>query len=241
MKNYFSKHPFAPAGLIIFPILALVISMEFYLPSNPPEGYKSFIVAFEFTKMPVEIENLFSGLSQNAIQNIDTANYIDFGFMLAYTLFLGLMFQKAASVFKRRWLLWGVLLSAVIFLADFAENIMLLNITKIYQLETGTETLLPVLKNLHLFTWLKWGGLALAFMLFFFGMKKDTGLAKFTGAALFLPFPLALWALTHNPVAETWFVFSVFGAFAVLFVFAFWETGGTISFKGTPFRGESRI
>lgn len=239
--SYCKKHPFAPAGFFIFPILALVISMEFYLPSNQPEGYKSFIVALEFAKTPTEIQNLFSGLSQNTIQNIDKANYIDFGFMLAYCLFLGLMFQKASSVFKRRWLLWGVFLSFVIFLADFSENLVLLNITKIYRLETGTDSLLPVLKNLRLFTWLKWGGLALTFVLFFFGMKKNTGLSKFIGAALLLPFPLAFWAFTHNPAVETGFVFSVFGAFAALFVFAFWETGGAISFKGTPFRGESRI
>lgn len=241
MKNYFSKYPFAQTGLFILPILTLVICMEFYLPSDPPEGYKSFIVAFEFAKTPAEIRTLFEGLSPQTIDNIDKANYIDFGFMLAYSLFLGLMFKKAASVFNRRWLLWGVLLSVVIFLADFTENILLLNITKIYQQQTELQILAPVLANLHLVTWLKWGGLAVAFVLFFFGMKKDTGLAKFTGGALLLPFPLAFWALSHNPVAETWFVFSVFGAFAGMFVLAFWTTGGAISAIGIPFRDESHI
>lgn len=221
VRKYFKNHPFSPTGLFIFPILVLAFFMEFYLPSDTPEGYKSFIVAFEFAKTPAEIHGLFSGLTPESIQNIDMANYIDFGFMLAYSLFLGLMFRKAAFVFKRRWLLWGVLLSVFIFVADFAENIMLLNITKIYRMGNGTETLIPVLKNLQLFTWLKWGGLAITFVLFFFGMKKNTGLAKFTAAALVLPFPLAFWALGHNPIAETWFVFSVFGAFTALFVIAF--------------------
>jgi hypothetical protein len=100
-------------------------------------------------------------------------------------------------------------------------DIFLLNITKIYRQETDLQILAAVLAYLHLITWLKWGSLAVAFMFFFFGMKKNSGLAKFTGTALLLPFPLAFWALTHNPVAETWFVFSVFGAFAALFVFAF--------------------
>lgn len=195
--------------------------MEFYLPSDAPEGYKSFIVAFEFAKTPLEIQTLFTGLSSETIKNIDKANYIDFGFMLAYSLFLGLIFKKAAKVFKKRWLFLGIFLSAFIFLADFTENIFLLNITKIYLSGSEIEILISILKILHLVTWLKWGGLAVAFVLFFFGMKKNTGLAKFTGAALLLPFPLAFWALTHNPVAETWFVFSVFGAFAALFVFAF--------------------
>jgi len=229
VKNYLKNHPFAPTGLFIFPILALAFFMEFYLPSGAPEGYKSFIIAFEFARAPAEIQNLFSGLSPETIKNIDKANYIDFGFMLTYSLFLGLMFKKAASVFKRRWLLWGVLLSAFIFLTDFIENILLLNITKIYLSGTEIAILMPILKNLHLITWLKWGGLAVAFVLLFFGMKKNTGIAKFTGAALLLSFPLAFWALTHNPVAETWFVFSVFGAFAGMFVLAFWETGGAIS------------
>jgi hypothetical protein len=221
VKNYLKNHPFSPIGFFIFPILALVFFMEFYLPSGAPEGYKSFIVAFEFARTPAEIQTLFSNLEPQEIKNIDKANYIDFGFMLAYSLFLGLMFKKAASVFKRRWLLWGILLSVFIFLADFAENILLLNITKIYLSGSEIEILIPILKNLHLVTWLKWGGLAVAFVLFFFGMKKNTGLAKFTGAALLLPFPLAFWALPHNPVAETWFVFSVFGAFAGMFILAF--------------------
>ena len=224
MKNYFRKHPFAPFGFFIFPILVLVLIMEFYLPSEAPEGYKSFVVAFEFARTPAEIQTLFSNLEPQEIKNIDKANYIDFGFMLAYSLFLGLMFRKAASVFKRRWLLWGVLLSVFIFLADFAENILLLNITKIYLSDSKIEILISILKNLQIVTWLKWGGLAVAFVLFFFGMKKNTGLVKFTGVALLLPFPLAFWALTHNPVAETWFVFSVFGAFAGMFVFAFGMT-----------------
>jgi hypothetical protein len=221
VKKYFNKHPFAPTGLFISPILVLVFFMEFYLPSDAPEGYKSFIVAFEFAKTPLEIQTLFTGLSSETIKNIDKANYIDFGFMLAYSLFLGLIFKKAAKVFKKRWLFLGIFLSAFIFLADFTENIFLLNITKIYLSGSEIEILISILKILHLVTWLKWGGLAMAFVLFFFGMKKNTGLAKFTGAALLLPFPLAFWALTHNPVAETWFVFSVFGAFAALFVFAF--------------------
>jgi hypothetical protein len=221
VKNYLLKHPFAPTGFFIFPILVLAFFMEFYLPSNAPEGYKSFIVAFEFAKTPAEIQTLFADLSPETIHNIDKANYIDFGFMLAYSLFLSLIFQKAAFVFKRRWLLWGVLLSVFIFIADFAENVVLLNITKIYRMESGSDILLPTLNNLRLFTWLKWSGLAIAFVLFFFGMKKNTGIASFTGAALLIPAILAPWAFHHNPVAETWFVFSVFGGFAALFILAF--------------------
>lgn len=226
VKNYFSKYPFAPTGLFIFPILALVLFMEFYLPSGAPEGYKNFIVAFEFAKTPAKIQTLFANLEPEEIKNIDIANYIDFVFMLAYSLFLGLMFKKAAKVFKKRWLILGVFLSAFIFLADFTENILLLNITKIYLSGSEIDSLIAILKNLRMVTWLKWGGLTVAFFLFFLGRKKNTGLAKFTSGALLLPFPLAIWALFHNPVAETWFVFSVFGAFAGLFVWAFWKKDG---------------
>ncbi|MCA1759343.1 MAG: hypothetical protein LC658_06205, partial [Bacteroidales bacterium] len=74
MKNYFSKYPFARTGLFIFPILILALSMEFYFPSDAPEGYKSFIVAFEFARTPEEIQTLFSGLSPETIKNIDKAN-----------------------------------------------------------------------------------------------------------------------------------------------------------------------
>ena len=229
MKKYLKIHPFARTGLFIFPILIMVLFMEFYLPSDAPEGYKSFIVAFEFARTPAEIQTLFADLEPEEIKNIDIANYIDFGFMLAYSLFLGLLFKKSVSVFKKRWLIWGAIFSVFIFLADLAENIFLLHITRIYSSGSDIEIFTATLKNLHLATWLKWGGLSVFFILFFFGIKKNSGLAKFTSGALLLPFPLAIWALSHNPVAETWFVFSVFGAFAALFVFAFWKTGGAIS------------
>lgn len=221
MKRYFKKYPFSRTGLFILPILILVLFMNFYLPSDAPQGYKSLIVAFEFARTPSEIQVLFADLEPEKLKNIDKVNYIDFGFMLAYSLFLGLMFKKAASVFKKNWLIWGVFLSAFILLADFIENIFLLNITKIYLSGSEIEILTPILKNLHLATWLKWGGLSVAFLLFFIGLRKNTGLTKFTGGVLLLPLPLAIWALSHEPVAETWFVFSVFGAFSALFVFTF--------------------
>ncbi len=88
INEYFQTHPFSKIGLMAVPMLALMIVMEFYFPKVNPEGFQSFIVAFEFVKTPDQIHQFLNNLDANDLRNINIGNYIDFGFMIADSLFL---------------------------------------------------------------------------------------------------------------------------------------------------------
>ena len=119
INYYFKKHPFAITGLFAIPLLVFIGLMGDYFPLKTPEGYQSFIVAFEFAQTIQDINVLFSSLSEIEIQKIDIGNYIDFGFMLTYSLFLISLFKKASKEFNKKWLAAGILLAVIALFSHF--------------------------------------------------------------------------------------------------------------------------
>lgn len=221
MKNYFKTHPFAKSGLLAIPIVALTVLMENYFPEFKPEGYPNFIVAFEFAKSLQDLNLLFSSLSPIEIEKIDAGNYLDFGFMVFYCLFLLLFFKKAYKIFGSRFLLAGIPLVLLILAADFYENILLLKITDTYAKNGIVASLLPVLNQLQIITWIKWGGLALAFFLLFFALIRGKSLSKTAAVFCLLPLINGILYWVSPVFTITGFTLSVFGAFAVLFIYSF--------------------
>ena len=145
--RYFKNHPFAKSGLLAIPLLIFIVLMGDYFPKKTPEGFQSFIVAFEFAQSIQDLNVLFSGLSAEEIQKIDIGNYFDFGFMLTYSIFLISLFRKASKEFKRKWLITGILFSVIALFSDFFENLILLEITKVYSTNLNESLFLPLLNK----------------------------------------------------------------------------------------------
>ena len=221
IDNYFKNHPFGINGLFAFPLLVFVVLMGNYFPLKTPEGYQSFIIAFEFAKTIQDINLLFSGLSANEIQRIDIGNYIDFGFMLTYSLFLIFLFKKASIVFNKKWLKVGILLAMLALFSDILENLILLKITGIYLANLNESLFSPLLEKLHLITWLKWGTLAFTFLFFAVELIKNNWLLKTVAFFCILPFAFGIWALGNSPVSISAFTNSIFAVFAFLVIFSF--------------------
>ena len=221
MKNYFKSHPYAKAGLLAIPLVILTVLMENYFPEFRPEGYPNFIVAFEFANSLKDLSVLFSSLSPKEIKNIDTGNYIDFGYMVVYSLFLFLFFRKAYKINGSRFLLAGIPLSILILAADFYENILLLKITDTYSKNGIVAGLQLILDQLQIVTWVKWGGLAVAFFLLFFVLIRENTLSKIVAVFCLLPLIQGILFWVSPMFTITSFTLSVFGAFAVLFVYSF--------------------
>ncbi len=218
---YFKKHPFAIIGLFALPLLGIMVFMGGYFPKKTPEGFQSFIVAFEFAKTIQDLNVLFSDLSEIEIQKIDIGNYVDFGFMLTYSLFLISLFKKASKEFIKKWLIFGILLAVIALLSDFFENLILLEITEIYSNHLNESLFITLLKELNLITWFKWGSLSLAFLLFSVELLKRNWLAKTVAFLCILPVAIGIWALDESPVSITYFTNSVFGAFTILIIYSF--------------------
>lgn len=222
MKNYFLNHPFAKIGILAVPLLMFIILMEIFFPKIHNEGYQSFIIAFEFARTPGELHSLFNGFTDETFRNIDIGNYLDFGFMITYTLFLVLFFQKAAKTFDIRWLLAGIPFSLIVLLADVVENIFLLKITGIYTPEIADSVLIPMLNKLNFATWIKWGALAIIFALFSIRSMGKKILKHIEGVVFIIPLLLIFWALSNNPMGVSRFTLSIALAFFLLLFYCFW-------------------
>ncbi len=228
MKNYLKTHPFAGIGILAIPMLLYTISMEILFPKSHPEGYQSFIIAFEFARTTAQIHNLFSGFGEDVFRNINSGNYIDFGFLLTYGLFLVLFFYKAAKVFDKKYLFAGIPISVVVILADIFENIYLLKITGIYTPLVADSVLTPLLNKLYIATWIKWGGLALIFALFSVRSMGMRILSRFEGVVFIIPAVFSLWAVSNNPMGVTRFTLSIILAFFLLIFYSLYYKINTI-------------
>ncbi len=222
MKNYIKTHPFAKIGFFAIPLLLLMILIEIFFPKIHHDEYQSFIVAFEFTKTPDDLHSLFNGFTGKTFRNVDIGNYIDFGFMITYTLFLVLFFQKAAKTFEKKWLFTGIPLSLIVLIADFFENIFLLKITGVYTPDMPDSELLPLLNKLHLATWIKWGGLALIFALFSIRSMGRKIVKHIEGVVFIIPLLLSFWAMSNDPMGVSRFTLSIALAFFLLLFYCFW-------------------
>jgi hypothetical protein len=221
LKSYFKSHPYAKIGLLAIPGIVLTFLMENYFPEFRPEGYPNFIVAFEFANSHKDLNLLLSPLAPAEIKSIDTGNYIDFIFMIIYSLFLLLFFRKAYKIHSNRFLLAGIPLSILILAADFYENILLLEITDTYSKNGIVVGLQPILDQLQIVTWVKWGGLAIAFFLLFFILIRKNTFSKIAAVSCLLPLIQGVLFWIAPLFTITGFTLSVFGAFAVLFFYSF--------------------
>lgn len=222
INKYFTTHPFAKVGLLAIPLLIFMIVMEIFFPKTNPEGYQSFIVAFEFAKTPEQIHVLFNGFTAETFRNIDIGNYIDFGFMVTYNLFLIVFFYKASITFNKKWLLAGIPFSVTVLIADLIENIYLLQITGMYTPAITDSELIPVLTRLHFITWIKWGGLAVIFAIFSVKSLGPRILSHIEGVVFIIPLIFCFWAISNEPMGVSRFTLSIALAFFLLFFYCFW-------------------
>lgn len=217
--NYFDKHPFAKAGLLAIPLVLIMLGMDYYFPKSAPEGYKSFIIAFEFARTPADLHTVLQPYYPGDIKNIDTGNYLDFGFMLVYSALLAFFFRKASVVFNIKWLLAGVLLSIIILMTDGVENVYLLKITRIYQPDIQENHLTSLLKTLQIITSVKWFGLAVVFSMVSVILFKRKWFMKMVAIGSILPMGIAIGGNMQSPAAISAFTNSVFLAFGILILF----------------------
>jgi hypothetical protein len=203
------------------------MAMQSYFPENKNNDFGSFIIAFEFATSIQDIQLLFQGLTIAEIKNIDLGNYIDFGFMIAYSILIAYIFVRSAREFKRKWLFAGLFLAVIILLSDFSENLILLKISKIYVLNENESLMIPLLKKLNVVTWLKWGGLAFTFFIFYEVLVRLNWFYKALGLICLFPFLFMLVTRNFTPEKITIFTSSIFVCFFVVVIFG-------VSYKRRP-------
>lgn len=169
--NLFRYAWYTGASVILISIILLVSGPQKAV--QLPAGFITPVIAFEFIETRTEVLDLFGHMpSQECtglISAMDRTNKIDFIYMLAYTAFLAVFSAACAKSTGSRWFIVPAFIALVVLGADAAENIQLLMITS----GLDTKDISHELMRLHIFTWIKWGGLSVIFLSLIPFMKNN--------------------------------------------------------------------
>lgn len=213
---------FLPSGilglgaLVMTLVLALIGPREVG-PMSP--GFITPVMAFEFARSEAEVVRLFE--PEGSAAAMDRVNRWDFLYMALYGLFL-VTFALAAALDSDQYTPWFAAgLALLIPLADAMENVQLLRLTS--QSAFGGAGMADALGRLHLFTWLKWGGLALYFLLLAGYFREQPGRWRFVWLLTDVPVLLAFWAFLRPGLASELMALSIGLLFLLLTLYALWR------------------
>lgn len=206
------ERPFLVSGILGLGVVVMTLLLTLIgpRPVTPlPDGFITPVLAFEFAETANEVNRIFAPIGSPAgevtRQRMVLVNRLDFIYMFLYA---GLMFTfalTAARLSGRRLYYFAAVVTIVVLAADILENNQLLSITG--RLETGDFN--AQLARLHVFTWLKWGGLALYFVLLVPFFYEATGFGR-AGAILgWLPLGLGVPAYFNPGLLSELFALSV--------------------------------
>lgn len=172
------------AGIAGIVTIILGIGLAGVFPvSSPgmPQGFFTPIIAFEFIETQEEVKKLLAW--DNTVQRsglIDAMRFgikLDYLFMSAYSVFLGLFSWGCYRVSQKRVYLTGIVIAPIVWVADGIENFQLLNIMSHLLAE---ESIAVELELLSISTWIKWGGIAVIFSILIPYLWKGGLLSKGT-------------------------------------------------------------
>ncbi|MFH2133275.1 MAG: hypothetical protein ABIK68_23080 [bacterium] len=162
------RKPFFKSGIIgILVIITSLMLLKVFPSQAPrlPDGFFTPILAFEFVRTQEEVQALFgapgSDFRAAMITAMDLGNRLDYVYMVLYAAFLFGFSMTCARITRHRQYYIAALLAILVLIGDALENVQLLGITQ--KLANGGFE--RELELLVAFTWLKWGGLALIFLI----------------------------------------------------------------------------
>ncbi len=207
---------FLPSGILGLGALVMTLVLALIGPRRVgpmPPGFITPVMAFEFARSEAEVVRLFE--PEGSAAAMDRVNRWDFLYMALYSLFLA-TFALAAALDSDQYTPWFAAgLALLILLADVMENVQLLHLT--------SHPGFGALERLHLFTWLKWGGLALYFLLLAGYFREQPGRWRFVWLLTDVPALLAFWAFLRPGLASELMALSIGLLFLLLTLYALWR------------------
>jgi hypothetical protein len=220
----YSKKPFVKTGYLGLAVLMMSVLLFFVFPSKAqslPEGFFTPIVAFEFVQTSTEVREIFGGenitMRNEMARTMDFGNRLDYVYMCLYSAFLMMASVTCAGLSKNKYYYAGVVLALAVLAADALENVQLLGITM--NLATGNFD--SQLRLLHLFTWIKWGGIALIFLTLSPWFLQGNRFSKIIGIMGLISFILGVAAYMNHSVINEIFSLSVALMFMLMIIYCF--------------------
>lgn len=209
---------FLVSGILGLGALAMTVVLTLIGPRQIgplPPGFITPVIAFEFAESGEEVYRLFE--SDGSADAMNRVNRWDFLYMTLYSLFLATFALAAGRRTGRAIFYVAAALALVILYADALENIQLLGLT--LQMEVGGR-LTAMLDRLHVYTWLKWGGLALYFVLLAGYFRGLAGRWRSVWLVAALPALLAVVAFFRRGLPNELLALSIGVMFLLLTVYA---------------------
>ena len=204
-------------------ILVSLLSLIVFPQSSPGEieGFSTPIVAFEFAQTVEEINTLFGPASSperaDMVRHMNQGNYLDYLYMLLYSGFLFSFALLAVKQSGQKWVYAGAVLAVLALIGDALENVQLLTITA--NLQSGDFA--DALMRLHWFTWLKWGSLAVYFLVMASWFWENGRFGRIIATLGILTFLLALVSFIQRGEVTEFFTLTVALMFLLIIIFCF--------------------
>jgi hypothetical protein len=212
--------PFLISGILGLGVIAMTLFLAALGPrefGELPPGFFTPVIAFEFAESPSEVWRMFIPLG--AADAMDRVNRWDFLYMLLYGLFLVAFSVACARRTGKQFYYFSAALALGIIVVDALENVQLLGLT--YRVGLDGGHLDDLLLRLKVFTWLKWGGLALYFLLLWPYFRGQAGsLARFLSVIALLPALTAVLAFLRRGVLNELLALSVGLLFVLMTLYA---------------------
>lgn len=212
--------------LLIVAIALLIINPQ--PENNLPAGFYTPVIAFEFIQSKQEILNFFKVQNEAVYeQKMLLGNWVDYAFMVLYSCLLLYISAGIKKITGSKTMLLAMFFCMAMLVGDAVENYA------IYKLVTmrNTDFSLPELVNypnynyllqmLNIFTWLKWGSIASAFLLFSPFFLKGKIFHKIIGIFCIVCFGLCIAAFLQHGILNEIFAGSVVLVFLLLVIFIF--------------------
>lgn len=190
-----------------------------------PAGFITPVMAFEFAENSDEVSQLFARAGSAAA--MDRVNRWDFLYMALYSGFLFTFALACARQTGNRFFYVPAALALFIWFADAMENVQLLAITRVLGDEDIAPILgqlLPPLNRLRLFTWLKWGGLVVYFLLLWPYFRGLSGWARWIGFVGILPALPAVVAMFNRGLPNELMALAIGVMFLLLTLYSWRES-----------------
>lgn len=222
MNSLLKGRTFLPIVLFSLLLLPFVMLINKFSPpvELAPIGYNSSILAFEFVRNTDELKEVLTPLSPEQLTSLDRVNYVDFGFMIAYSLILFLFARRLALEFSSVIIKIALFLPLFILLSDLAENLQLLHLSQLFV--EGSEEYYDIhIAQLKLYTWMKWGSLAIYFLLTGWHILRTRATHYWIGAMMLVPF-VGLIASAFFQERKVWGAFaeSIFFMFLLILIYS---------------------
>jgi len=222
------RRPFLISALFGLGIIVISLVMLISGPSRTgqlPDGYFTPVVAFEFSTTPQAIMTIFADVDGNVsepmINSMTNNTFLDFLFLIVYGGFLFSFALTCIRISGNRLYYFSAGLAVLAPLFDILENVQLLAIMK--ALTAGDPAnMTPALGLLGVFTWLKWGALALYFVMLGPFLSSRGRYGRLVAIFSVLPVILGIVALMTAPgLGKEIFALSITVMFLLLIIFSF--------------------